>query len=57
MHSRHVLREGARPEVLRNTLGHTSIDVTQNAYAPNSCGKGRALSTPGELINFVRPLT
>jgi integrase len=32
MHSSRMLREGARPEVVRDVLGHASIDVTQNVY-------------------------
>jgi hypothetical protein len=35
MHSSHLLREGARPEVVRDILGHANIEVTQNVY-----GKG-----------------
>jgi integrase len=32
MHSSHMLREGARPEIVRDILGHANIDVTQNVY-------------------------
>jgi len=32
MHSSHVLREGARPEIVRDNMGHANIDVTQNVY-------------------------
>ena len=32
MHSSPMLREGARPEVVRDNLGHANIDVTQNVY-------------------------
>jgi len=32
MHSSHMLREGARPEVVRDNMGHANIDVTQNVY-------------------------
>jgi integrase len=32
MHSSHLLREGARPEVVRDILGHAKIDATQNVY-------------------------
>jgi site-specific recombinase XerD len=32
MHSSHMLREGARPETVRDILGHANIDVTQNVY-------------------------
>jgi integrase len=32
MHSSHRLREGARPEMVRNNMGHANIDVTQNVY-------------------------
>ncbi len=32
MHSSHMLREGARPEIVRDNMGHANIDVTQNVY-------------------------
>ena len=32
MHSSHRPREGARPEAVRDILGHANIDVTQNVY-------------------------
>jgi integrase len=32
MHSSLMLREGARPEVVRDNMGHANIDVTQNIY-------------------------
>jgi hypothetical protein len=32
MHSGHMLREGSRPEVVRDNMGHANIDVTQNVY-------------------------
>ena len=35
MYSRHMLREGARPEDVRDILGHANIDVTQNVYSKN----------------------
>jgi hypothetical protein len=35
MHSSCMLREGARPEVVRDILGHVNIGVTRNVY-----GKG-----------------
>jgi hypothetical protein len=27
MHSSHMLREGSRPEVVRDNMGHANIDV------------------------------
>ena len=27
-----MLREGARPEIVRDNMGHANIDVTQNVY-------------------------
>jgi integrase len=33
MHSSHMLREGARPEIVRDNMGHANIDVTQNVYS------------------------
>jgi integrase len=32
MHSSLMLRGGARPEVVRDNMGHANIDVTQNVY-------------------------
>jgi hypothetical protein len=32
MHFSHMLHEDARPEVMRDNMGHTNIDVTQNVY-------------------------
>jgi integrase len=32
MHSSLMLRQGARPEVVRDNMGHANIDVTQNVY-------------------------
>jgi hypothetical protein len=32
MHSDDMLREGARPEVVRDNMGHANIGVTQNVY-------------------------
>jgi hypothetical protein len=34
-HSSHKLRDGARPEVVRDILGHADFDVTQNVYSKN----------------------
>ena len=33
MHSSYMLREGARPEIVRDNMGHANIDVTQNVYS------------------------
>jgi hypothetical protein len=33
MHSGHMPREGARPEIVRDNMGHANIDVTQNVYS------------------------
>jgi integrase len=38
MHSSRMLREGARPEVVRDILGHANIDVTQNVYGKSCSG-------------------
>ena len=32
MHSSPMLREGARPEIVRDNMGHANIDVTQIVY-------------------------
>jgi integrase len=34
-HEERRLREGARPELVQDNMGHANIDVTQNVY-----GKG-----------------
>jgi hypothetical protein len=31
-----MLREGARPEVVRDILGHANIDVTQNVHGKSA---------------------
>ena len=28
-----MLREGARPEIVRDNMGHANIDVTRNVYS------------------------
>jgi len=33
MHSSHMLREGGRPGIVRDNMGHANIDVTQNVYS------------------------
>jgi hypothetical protein len=35
VYSRHTLREGARPDEVRDILGHADIYVTQNVYSKN----------------------
>jgi hypothetical protein len=40
MHSSCMLREGARPEVGRDNMGHANIDVTQNVYGKSWWGAG-----------------
>jgi hypothetical protein len=32
MHSSHKLREGVRPEIVRDNMGHANIDVTQIVF-------------------------
>ena len=32
MHTGHLLREGAGPEIVRDNMGHANIDVTQNIF-------------------------
>jgi integrase len=36
MHSSHMLREGARPEIVRDNMGHANIDVTQIVYGKSA---------------------
>jgi len=31
-----MLRQGARPEVAQDNMGHANIDVTQNVYGKSS---------------------
>jgi hypothetical protein len=50
MHSGQGLREGARPEVVRDILGHANIDVTQNVY-----GKSWAASHRCSLSPWITP--
>jgi len=38
-----VLREGARPEIVGDKLGHVDIDVTQNVYGKRWC-EGRVVA-------------
>jgi hypothetical protein len=40
MHSGLVLREVARPEVVRDNVGHANIDVNQNVYGKRAGGPG-----------------
>jgi hypothetical protein len=47
MHSSCMLREGARPEVGRDNIGHANIDVTQNVYGKSWWGAG------GEPVDAV----
>jgi hypothetical protein len=42
-----MLREGARPEVGRDNIGHANIDVTQNVYGKSWWGAG------GEPVDAV----
>jgi hypothetical protein len=60
MHFSHILREGARPEIVRDNMGHANIDVTQIVY-------GEALDALRSLVartnesgcptDYERPLT
>jgi hypothetical protein len=36
MHFSHMLREGARPEIARDNMGHANIDVTQIVYGKSA---------------------
>jgi len=36
MHSSSLLREGARPEIVRDNMGHANIDVTQIVYGESA---------------------
>ena len=36
MHSNHMVREGARLEVVRDNMGHANIDVTHDVYAKSA---------------------
>jgi hypothetical protein len=53
MHSSCMLREGARPEVVRDILGHVNIDVTQNVYGESWCLRlvVRAISTLNQVMS------
>jgi integrase len=45
LHSSQRLHEGARPEVVRDNMGHANIDVTQNVYA-RAGGKSEWMQSP-----------
>jgi hypothetical protein len=49
MHSSHMLREGARPEVVRNILGHANIDVTQ-MFTARAGGKSEWMRSAVEAV-------
>ncbi len=51
MHSSHMLREGARPQVVRDILGHANIDVTQNVYGKSWWEEPRR-SSPTHAMGF-----
>jgi len=36
MHSSHMLREGARPEIVPDKMGHAKYRVTQNVYGKSA---------------------
>jgi integrase len=52
MHSSHMLREGARPVIVRDGLGHANIDVTQTVY-----GKSRWEERVDAVIQAVDAVT
>jgi hypothetical protein len=52
MHFSHRLREGARPEVARDNLGHAHIDVTQISY-----GKSRWKQRVDAVTQAVEAVT
>ncbi len=49
MHSSHMLREGARPEVVRDILGHANIDVTQ-MFKARAGGKSEWMRSAVEAV-------
>ena len=49
MHSSHMLREGARPEVVRDILGHANIDVTQ-MFTARAGGKNGWMRSAVEAV-------
>jgi len=46
-----MLREGARPEVVRDNMGHANIDVTQNVYGKN--WRGERVDAPTRALEAV----
>jgi integrase len=36
MYSSHMPREGARPEIVRDNMGHANIAMTQNVYGKSA---------------------
>jgi len=43
MHSSHMLREGARPEIGWDNMGHANIDVTQKMFTARALDALRSL--------------
>ena len=51
MHSSHMLREGARPEIVRDNMGHENIDVTRNVYSKSWPTPRTAMSAKGPALS------
>jgi site-specific recombinase XerD len=45
MHSSHMLREGARREVVQDNMGHANIGVTQ-MFTARAAGKSEWMRSP-----------
>ena len=54
LYSRHTMREGARPEIVRDILGHANFDVTQNVYSKNWLEE-RADAFAANVLDGVAP--
>jgi hypothetical protein len=48
------MREGARPEIVRDILGHANFDVTQNVYSKNWLEE-RADAFAANVLDGVAP--
>ncbi len=55
MHSSIMLRVGARPEVVRDNMGHAEIDVTQNVYGKSWWEERVDAVTSGVAAVFAAP--
>ncbi len=56
MHSSPRLREGVRPEIVRDNLGHANIDVTQIVYGKSWWEERVDAVTQADHVWLLTPL-